>query len=51
MREPRARRSELTTPASSARMWCIHPSQIAIANDVFAPTERKVAEAEQRGDV
>jgi citrate lyase subunit beta/citryl-CoA lyase len=25
--------------------WAIHPDQIAIANEVFAPTEREVAEA------
>ncbi len=23
--------------------WCIHPSQIEIANDVFAPTEKEIA--------
>jgi citrate lyase subunit beta/citryl-CoA lyase len=23
--------------------WCIHPSQIAIANDVFAPSEKEIA--------
>jgi len=27
--------------------WCIHPSQIAIANDVFAPTEREIALAKR----
>jgi citrate lyase subunit beta / citryl-CoA lyase len=27
--------------------WCIHPSQIATANEVFAPTEAEVAEAER----
>jgi len=25
--------------------WCIHPSQVAIANEVFSPTERQVARA------
>jgi len=25
--------------------WCIHPSQIEIANEVFSPTERQVARA------
>ena len=27
--------------------WCIHPSQIELANEVFAPTEREVARAKQ----
>jgi citrate lyase subunit beta/citryl-CoA lyase len=27
--------------------WCIHPSQIEIANDVFSPTEREVARAKE----
>ena len=27
--------------------WCIHPSQIALANDVFSPTEKEVARAKQ----
>jgi len=25
--------------------WCIHPSQVAIANDVFAPTETEIKQA------
>jgi citrate lyase subunit beta / citryl-CoA lyase len=25
--------------------WCIHPSQVAIANDVFAPTEAEIKQA------
>jgi citrate lyase subunit beta/citryl-CoA lyase len=25
--------------------WCIHPSQIEIANDVFSPTEKEIARA------
>jgi len=25
--------------------WCIHPSQIAIANEVFAPTEQEIKQA------
>lgn len=28
-----------------AGKWCIHPSQIAIANEVFSPTAREVARA------
>ena len=27
--------------------WCIHPSQIPIANEVFAPTEQEIAWAER----
>jgi len=27
--------------------WCIHPSQIAIANDVYAPTPQEIALAER----
>ncbi|HZU80952.1 MAG TPA: CoA ester lyase [Acidimicrobiales bacterium] len=27
--------------------WAIHPSQVAIANDVFSPTAQEVAEAEE----
>lgn len=27
--------------------WCIHPSQIELANDVFSPTEKEVARAKQ----
>jgi citrate lyase subunit beta/citryl-CoA lyase len=27
--------------------WCIHPSQIELANEVFAPTEREVSRAKQ----
>ena len=27
--------------------WCIHPSQIELANDVFSPTEKEVARAQQ----
>lgn len=25
--------------------WCIHPSQIAIANEVFSPTDREIERA------
>jgi citrate lyase subunit beta/citryl-CoA lyase len=30
--------------------WCIHPSQIEIANDVFAPTEKEIALAKRMCD-
>ncbi len=30
--------------------WAIHPSQIAIANDVFSPTEREIARAREQKD-
>ena len=30
--------------------WCIHPSQVAIANEVFSPTPEEVAEAEDAID-
>lgn len=31
--------------------WAIHPDQIAIANDVFAPTEREVQEARAASEI
>ncbi len=30
--------------------WCIHPSQIEIANDVYAPTEKEIALAKKMCD-
>ncbi|MDP9235897.1 MAG: CoA ester lyase [Chloroflexota bacterium] len=33
-----------------AGKWCIHPSQIEIANDVFAPTEKEIALARRMCD-
>ena len=27
--------------------WCIHPSQVAIANDVFAPTTAEITQARE----
>ena len=33
-----------------AGKWCIHPSQIEIANDVFAPTEKEIALAKRMCD-
>lgn len=31
--------------------WCIHPSQIPIANEVFSPTEAEIADAEDSIEV
>jgi citrate lyase subunit beta/citryl-CoA lyase len=33
-----------------AGKWCIHPDQIAIANDVFSPTEKEIALARRMCD-
>jgi citrate lyase subunit beta/citryl-CoA lyase len=33
-----------------AGKWCIHPSQIEVANDVFAPTEKEIALAKRMCD-
>jgi citrate lyase subunit beta/citryl-CoA lyase len=33
-----------------AGKWCIHPDQIAIANDVFSPTEKEIALAKRMCD-
>ena len=33
-----------------AGKWCIHPDQIAIANDVFSPTEKEIALAQRMCD-
>jgi citrate lyase subunit beta/citryl-CoA lyase len=33
-----------------AGKWCIHPSQIEVANDVFAPTEKEIALARRMCD-
>jgi citrate lyase subunit beta/citryl-CoA lyase len=30
-----------------AGTWCIHPDQIAIANDVFTPTAQEIARAQR----
>jgi citrate lyase subunit beta/citryl-CoA lyase len=48
-RDPDAYRREATWSATlgSVGKWCIHPSQIAVANEVFAPTAGEVAEAEE----
>lgn len=35
------------TTLGAVGKWCIHPSQIEIANDVFAPTDTEVARARQ----
>jgi citrate lyase subunit beta/citryl-CoA lyase len=34
----------------AAGKWCIHPSQIQIANDVFAPTEKEIELAQRMCD-
>jgi citrate lyase subunit beta/citryl-CoA lyase len=34
----------------AAGKWCIHPSQIEIANDVFAPTEKEIELAKRMSD-
>ena len=54
------RESVWATTLGAVGKWCIHPSQIEIANEVFAPSEDEVAkareaidavrEAEARGD-
>jgi citrate lyase subunit beta/citryl-CoA lyase len=31
--------------------WCIHPGQIGIANEVFAPTEAEIADAEDSVEI
>lgn len=46
-RDPEGYRREATWAATLGAVgkWCIHPSQIEIANDVFAPTEKEISEA------
>ena len=46
-RDADAYRSEATwaTTLGAVGKWCIHPSQIEPANDVFSPTEKEVAQA------
>ena len=45
-------RKEATWGATlgAAGKWCIHPSQIEIANDVFAPTEKEIELAKRMCD-
>jgi citrate lyase subunit beta / citryl-CoA lyase len=45
-------RKEATWGATlgAAGKWCIHPSQIEIANDVFAPTEKEIELARRMCD-
>ena len=31
--------------------WCIHPNQIPLANDVFAPSPRKIKQAQKMVDL
>jgi citrate lyase subunit beta/citryl-CoA lyase len=46
--DPDAYRREASWSATlgSVGKWCIHPSQIVVANEVFAPTDDEVEEAE-----
>ena len=50
--KPEAYRREATWASTLGAVgkWCIHPSQIEIANDVFAPTEKEIAFAQQQVD-
>lgn len=43
--KPEAYRRECTWSSTLGAVgkWCIHPSQIEIANDVFAPSEKEIA--------
>jgi citrate lyase subunit beta/citryl-CoA lyase len=43
--KPEAYRRECTWASTLGAVgkWCIHPSQIPIANDVFAPSEKEIA--------
>jgi citrate lyase subunit beta/citryl-CoA lyase len=43
--KPEAYRRECTWASTLGAVgkWCIHPSQIAIANEVFAPSEKEIA--------
>lgn len=38
------------TSLGAVGKWCIHPSQIPLANDVFAPSEREIANAQKMVD-
>jgi citrate lyase subunit beta / citryl-CoA lyase len=46
-RDPDGYRREATWAATLGAVgkWCIHPSQVAIANEVFAPTEAEIDRA------
>jgi citrate lyase subunit beta/citryl-CoA lyase len=50
--KPDAYRRECTWASTLGAVgkWCIHPSQIEIANDVFAPTAREIAFAQAQVD-
>jgi citrate lyase subunit beta/citryl-CoA lyase len=41
------REASWSATLGSVGKWCIHPSQIALANEVFAPTAGEVEEAEK----
>ena len=51
-RDPDGYRRDATWGATlgAAGKWCIHPSQIEIANDVFAPTEKEIELAKRMCD-
>jgi citrate lyase subunit beta / citryl-CoA lyase len=51
-RDAKGYRREATWGATlgCAGKWCIHPSQIEIANDVFAPTEKEIELAKRMCD-
>src|SRR5206468_3771158 len=51
-RDPDGYRREATWASTLGAVgkWAIHPSQIAIANDVFAPTEHEIALARRMCD-
>ncbi|OAI40125.1 citryl-CoA lyase [bacterium SCGC AG-212-C10] len=38
------------TTLGAVGKWCIHPSQIEVANDVFSPSEREIAQAKKALD-
>ena len=48
-RQPDAYRREAAWSATLGAVgkWCIHPSQIEIANEVYAPTEREIEQAQK----
>jgi citrate lyase subunit beta/citryl-CoA lyase len=41
------REAEWVATLGALGKWCIHPSQIEIANDVFSPTEKEIARAQR----
>jgi len=51
-RDPDGYRRDATwgTTLGCVGKWCIHPSQIEIANDVFAPTDKEIETAQRMCD-